>query len=138
MREFDPSTPLGDATVQEIQWELLRRAQHNALDGEQVLGSLMKHRSLWTAVLLDRQLIWARARLPIGGLIKLRDLPDNDWNADTVYILCEGRENGRRLAEVARGEDWGGEVIVYDDQEEVALSLGGGPDEYVIIKVWWD
>jgi len=48
------SPSLRDASVQEIQLELLRRSCWNALDGERVHASLMKHRDLWLAVLLDR------------------------------------------------------------------------------------
>ena len=46
---------LGDATVQEIQLELIRRTRFNAFDGERVTASLIRHRELWMAVLLDRQ-----------------------------------------------------------------------------------
>jgi hypothetical protein len=45
---------LREATVQEIQLELLRRTCFNALDGERVRASLLKHRDLWLAALLDR------------------------------------------------------------------------------------
>jgi hypothetical protein len=45
----------GDATVQGIQFELIRRTKFNAFDGERVEGSLLRHRELWMAVLLDRQ-----------------------------------------------------------------------------------
>ena len=45
---------LRDATVQEIQLELLRRTQFNALDGERVVDSLLRHRDLWLSFLLDR------------------------------------------------------------------------------------
>ena len=40
---------LRDATVQDIQLELLRRTTFNALDGERVRDSLLKHRHLWHA-----------------------------------------------------------------------------------------
>jgi hypothetical protein len=44
-----------DATVQEIQLELIRRTKFNAFDGERVMASLLRHRELWMAVLLDSQ-----------------------------------------------------------------------------------
>jgi hypothetical protein len=45
---------LRDASVQDIQLELLRRTRFNALDGEKVCASLLRHRHLWRAALLDR------------------------------------------------------------------------------------
>src|SRR5438270_6653298 len=81
---------LRDATVQEIQLELIRRTRFNAFDGEKIYASLMKHRELWLAVLLDRPGLpnYAEPRsLLMSGLIKLRDLEQNIWNADMLYIL---------------------------------------------------
>ena len=37
---------LRHATVQDIQLELLRRTKFNALDGERIVASLLKHRDL--------------------------------------------------------------------------------------------
>src|SRR5436305_1571424 len=51
---MNESVLLRDATVQEIQLELIRRTRFNAFDGERVLASLLEHRDLWLAVLLDR------------------------------------------------------------------------------------
>ena len=51
---MNESLLLRDASVQDIQLELLRRTSFNALDGERVCASLLKHRALWTAALLDR------------------------------------------------------------------------------------
>jgi hypothetical protein len=50
---MNESQSLRDASVQDIQLELLRRTRFNALDGEQVVASLLKHRDLWLAALLD-------------------------------------------------------------------------------------
>ncbi len=47
-------TLLRDASVQEIQLELIRRASFNALDGEKVYASLLRNRGLWRVCLLDR------------------------------------------------------------------------------------
>jgi hypothetical protein len=135
------SIPLRDASVQEIQLELLRRTSFNALDGERIYNSLLKHRSLWRAALLDRQGVpnYAKPRLLLmGGLIKLRDLEDNFWNADMLYLLTSNRQAADELARIAEEEDWGGEVCVYKDQEEMDDALGTGRQEYGLISVWWD
>jgi hypothetical protein len=51
---MNDSVLLREATVQEIQLELIRRTKFNAFDGERIHAGLMKHRAYWQAVLLDR------------------------------------------------------------------------------------
>jgi hypothetical protein len=132
---------LRDATVQDIQLELLRRTTFNALDGEKVVASLLKHRELWESFLLDRPGVpgYAEPRsLLIGGLIRLRDLADNIWNADTLYILTRKRDHARQLARIIEEEDRGGEVRLFKDQKELDMALGTGRQEYGLVTVWWD
>ena len=76
--------------------------------------------------------------LLMAGLIKLRDLPDNLWNADTLFLLTPTRRAAERLARLAEEEDWGGEVQVYVDQAEIDRALGTGRREYGLVSVWWD
>src|SRR5690606_19438573 len=108
---------LQEDTVQEIQLELLRRTSFNALDGERIARSLMAYRDLWLAVMLDRQPHWSRdyTHLPFSWLIKMRDLPGNIWNADSLFIVTDSVEKARRIEQIVKDEDWGGEVCVYDD-----------------------
>jgi hypothetical protein len=132
---------LSDATVQEIQLELIRRTRFNAFDGERVVGSLLRHRELWMAALLDQQGLanYAKpSRLLMSGLIKLRDLPDNLWNADTLFVLTENHAQARELGRIAEEEDWGGEVYVHKNQDDIDGALGTGGDEYGLLTVWWD
>src|SRR5437764_284351 len=82
----DPSLPpeplpLTEASVQEIQLELIRRWRFNQFDGPKVVASLRAHRKLWRAVLMDRLGFISRDGHH-WGLIKLRDLPGNTWNVD--------------------------------------------------------
>jgi hypothetical protein len=138
---MNESLSLRDATVQDIQLELLRRTRFNDLDGARVAASLLRHRDLWLAVLLDRPGVpndAERDLLLMAGLIKLRDLPRNLWNADTLFLLTPTREQARRPAQVAEDEDWGGMVRVYDDQREIDQSLGTGRREYGLVSIWWD
>ena len=98
MNEF---VSLREASVQEIQLELIRRTSFNALNGESVIASLLKHRTLWQAALLDRPGLPNYSEpgfLLIAGLIKLRDLPYNFWNADTLFILTPTRQAAEQLA----------------------------------------
>jgi hypothetical protein len=135
------AVPLRDASVQDIQLELLRRTRFNALDGERVHASLKKHRDLWLGALLDRPGVANYAepsRLLMSGLMKLRDLSHNIWNADTLFILTPTREAADQLARIAEEEGWGGEVQVYRDQAEIDRALGTGRQPYGLLSVWWD
>ena len=132
---------LRDASVQDIQLELLRRTRFNALDGERICASLLQHRHLWRAALLDRPGVPNYAEpshLLTAGLIKLRDLPDNLWNADTLFLLTPTRRAAEELARLLEEEDWGGEVHVCKDQAETDRALGTGRQEYGLLSVWWD
>jgi hypothetical protein len=139
---MNDSVQLREATVQEIQLELIRRTKFNAFDGERIYASLMKHRACWQAVLLDRPGLanYQKPRhLLMTGLIKLRDLDDNIWNADQLFILTAKREQAVQLARIIEEEDWGGEKpIIYDDQEEIDSALGVGRQEYGLLSIWWD
>jgi hypothetical protein len=102
----------------------------------------MKHREHWQAVLLDRPGVanYQKPRhLLMTGLIKLRDLDDNIWNADQLFILTAKREQAVQLARIIEEEDWGGEKpILHDDQEETDSALGVGRQEYGLQSIWWD
>ena len=100
------SVSLRDASVQDIQLELLRRTSFNALDGEKVHATLLKHQDLWLAALLDKPGVpnySEPGHLTISGLIKLRDLADNTWNADTLFILTLDTSGGRPIGRDGRG-----------------------------------
>jgi hypothetical protein len=132
---------LRDASVQDIQMELLRRSRFNAMDGQRVADSLLRHRDLWLSALLDRQGVAnyeKPSRLLMMGLIKLRDLSDNFWNADTLFILTANHDQARQLARIAEEEEWSGEVVLIESQDEIDGALGTGRDEYGLLYVWWD
>ena len=138
---MNESVPLHDASVQDIQLELLRRTSFNALDGERVSASLLKHRNLWLAALLDRPGVPNYAEpghLLTSGLIKLRNVPDNFWNADELFILTPTRQAANQLARIVEKEDWGGQVEVYKDQAEIDRAVGTGRQERGLLSVWWD
>jgi hypothetical protein len=106
-----------------------------------VVESLLRNRDLWISLLLDRPGLpnYAKPRrLLTMGLIKLRDLPDNLWNADMLFVLTPTHAQAQELARIAEEEDWAGEVCVYKDQDEIDNALGTGRDEYGLMSVWWD
>ncbi|MCB0064684.1 MAG: hypothetical protein KDE19_21320 [Caldilineaceae bacterium] len=107
-----PESPLllRNATVQEIQLELIRRTLPGWVDGERIVTDLLTHRDLWEAAMLDRFCFSNPGKLPRTGLIKLRDLPENFWNADTLYVLTPTVEHARALLPLA--EEWGGMQLI--------------------------
>jgi hypothetical protein len=132
---------LRDASVQDIQLELIRRTRFNAFDGERVVASLLQNRQLWLAVLLDHageSPPYGSALLLIDGLIKLRDLPDNIWNTDTLYVLTPSPETAHELSQHLSDDKLGGEIVVYDDPEETESALGEMGHDYGLLTVWWD
>ena len=133
---------LRDASVQDIQLELIRRTRFNSMDGERIVASLLRHRDLWLAVLLDQPGLPNYDEpdsLLMSGLIKLRDLPDNLWNADTLFILTRTQEQARMLARIAEEEEWVADVVrVYENQKEIGRSLGTWGEQYGVLSIWWD
>ena len=123
---------LGEATVQEIHLELIRRSQHNLFDGEDVLEDLLGQRDLWKAVLCDRP------GLDVGtsGLIKLRDMHADFYNVDTLYILAASEAASRRLAEF--GETWFADWVEVLDAEATQHALGSSYEDGRLVTMWWD
>src|SRR5262249_44597629 len=55
-------------------------------DGEQVVKDLKEHKDLWKSAIMTR--------LDFGELIALRDVEDDRWNVDSLYILPKaGKED---------------------------------------------
>lgn len=134
-----PKRTLADATAQEIQLELIRRWQFNDFDGLDMIEKLVEHQSLWQAAFMDRLGVANRdGGLPLAGMIKLRDLPYNQWNIDTLYLPCENTAKANELIQKLEFEDLGGMVTIHTDRQEVDNALGSGRTEQVIVAVWWD
>lgn len=110
--------------IQQIQFDLMRLSSFNNFDGNQVVDDLIKHRNLWRGVILDRD-----------DLIKLRDIEDDYWNVDTLYILTSG-ENDVKLQELA--EDWGADETEYLTQQEAQHKLGTSHPRGRVLSIWWD
>ena len=109
------------------------------MNGERVLASLLRHRDLWLAALLDRPGHCQAEGLLESDLIKLRDLPDDFWNADTLFGLTATREQARELGRIAEDDGWVGDVNVYETRQEIDRALGiSGIKKHGLLKVWWD
>jgi hypothetical protein len=128
-----------EATIQEIQLELIRRASFNQFDGKRVVNSLLANRELWIAVLMDRVVHVSQGQLSTSGLIKLRDMRSNHWNVDTLFVLAPDAGAGHKLAALAEEERWScDEIVVHDDPQFVSRALGEYPHTGAIVEYWWD
>lgn len=123
---------LGTATVQDVHLELIRRSQHNLFDGERVCADLLAQRADWQAVIFDTNALFGGG----SGLIKLRDLADNCYNVDTLYILAVDEAAAQRLAALAESL-LADNVQVYN-QRDTNNHLGGCDDSLRLVTMWWD
>lgn len=141
---FNTIRTLDEATVQEIQLELIRRSSFNLFDGPRVIATLMRHRPMWTSVIMDRFGCSGPDKpggLVYDSLIKLRDLRGNRWNVDTLYILTPDVPTAKLLRDAIEQEGWNqDELDVHENPEEIARSIGvyGGSNPPGVISVWWD
>ena len=119
--------PLGEATVQEIHLDLIRRSRYNYFNGPRVLDDLWTVRDLWKAVLFDR----------LGlDLVKLRDMPKDFYNVDTLYIWAASEAASHRL--VRFGESWFADWVEVGSLDATRHALGSGTEEGRLVTMWWD
>jgi hypothetical protein len=88
--------------------------------------------------MMDRVAVSNPGHLTALGMRKLRDLPQDDWNVDTLYILTRNRANADRLAKIFNLLDWGGMVDVHADYDDVDSALGGAQPKQSVVSIWWD
>jgi hypothetical protein len=112
--------------IQSIQLDLMRRSSYNNFDGKQVATDLVNHQRLWCAAILDR--------LGDDALTKLRDIDENYWNADTVYVLSSGADD-RSLTRLARR--WHADDVYWVNAAHASQMLGTS-DSFRILEIWWD
>jgi hypothetical protein len=115
--------------IQTIQFKLMEKSSFNYFDGSRVVRALRNHRRLWCGVVMDTG---------DGSLLKLRDISDNGWNVDTVYILSSGADD-LALAELAQHWNADARTWVSGSAAEKLLGEAGRPGSHPrILEVWWD
>lgn len=125
---------MSEKTVQELQFELMKRASFNGFSGEQVVKDLKKNKGLWKGAFM----FMLPAYEPIN-LIPLRDIEDNEWNVDTLFI----NTNKKNLTELLRiVSTWNADEVEVEKGKKACDFLGSWSKEMEentrIIKVWWD
>lgn len=116
--------------MQEIQFDLMKVASFNDFNGEQVVKDLLANRELWQGALMKTY-----------G-ITLRDLPDNDFNVDTLMISVRRSKVAEFLKltegwvvdecdEIGHGmENW--------DNRDYWLGSSSDEKEFAVYRLWWD
>ena len=133
---------LSEATVQQLQLELIRRVRFNECDGQKIAESLERHSHLWLAATMQRMGLEHQEHrdwIPAMSLIALRDLRGERWNVDMLFVLTRNVEDALALQEVAKLEDWDAdELLVQNDEDELGWALGRHPCPYRMLTAWWD
>jgi hypothetical protein len=121
--------------IQELQLELMKLASFNSFDGNEVVKDLLKHQDLWKGCIIDRAGYSRAAYQGCIDLIKLRDIEDGIWNVDTIYILTSGVDD-KKLEKLAK--KWNADEIDFLSDEDAGRSLGEGPTNHKVLRIWWD
>ena len=69
------------------------------------------------------------------GLLKLRYMASDDYNADTLSILAVEAAAAHRLTTLA--EAWGAAPHIYS-QEDTERALGTSCTNERLVQMWWD
>ncbi len=72
--------------LQLIQFELMEHVSLEGFDARRIINDLITHRDLWEAVIMMPDPNWS--------LLHLRDLSENKWNVDCLYIYASGEDLG--------------------------------------------
>lgn len=125
-----------DTTIQNLQFALIEKASFNEFNGEQVVKDLRENDDLWHGVIMDRAGYSGKYHdvEPID-LIKLRDIGDEFWNVDTIYIYSNGK-NDYKLELLAH--KWNADEISWIEGDKASALLGAWPGEKRILRCWWD
>lgn len=132
--------PISD--MQLLQFNIMRHSSFNEFDGDRVVDSLIANRRLWRGVVMDRAGHTGMNPRPIESvicLIKLRDIEDDVWNVDTVFILPSGVDDNA-LFQLAESDEWAADEVDWIVGREAQSMLGsyGADVPSRILRVWWD
>lgn len=128
--------------IQALHLELIRGATFNNYDGDVVVGDLINNRKLWKACLMIRDIgCEFRHHIPPkvdylnSDLIPLRDMPENYWNVDTLYVIVR-KEKLKKFIKMTR--KWAVDDRIILKKEEAESRLGSYPTKDKVVRLWWD
>lgn len=105
---------------QQIQFELLKLCPKFKDNYLNIIQSLIDNESYWDTMIVDNPL-----------MVKLRDLSEGIWNADTIYIMTHHREIMEAVIEGWNPSAW-------EWVSDVDDFLGGADVDCHVIKIWFD
>lgn len=122
-----PSRKISKA--QKFQLEVIARTNFNFCEGRKVAELLKENRRMWRAALM-----------PLN-MISLRDLEENSWHADTLFLYTE--EGWQYSLEELVREQFSADEVHWIGGFSAADYLGVSDPELkkksnVILSVWWD
>ena len=127
-RKITPEMHLSE--IQDLQLKVIGYTDQNNLDGKKLEKVLRQNHHLWRAVIM-----------PSNQLYPLRDMENDEWSADTLYILArEGKESElERLA----NEHFEADEINWIGNNRALELLGYWKKDIAdnpkfILSVWWD
>ncbi|MEW5830510.1 MAG: hypothetical protein AB1846_16595 [Chloroflexota bacterium] len=122
-------TPKKISGAQEYQLDVIARTNFNLCEGRRIAELLKENRRMWRAALM-----------PLD-LISLRELDDDCWHADTLYLYVEEGYQFK-LEELVREQFKADEVhwIGGHHAAEIMGAYGKGFEDksQVVLSVWWD
>lgn len=123
--------------IQKLNLELIKKASFNNFNGPHIAEQLLKHKDKWEAVLMDRCAYSKKAQEVCIDLIKLRDITENHWNVDDLFVLCKP---GKEAEIAALGAEWGADRCEIWDVKKTQDVLGfwSAGDKRKIVDFWWD
>ena len=113
--------------VQQIQLDIIEHTNFNFFNGRKIVDLLKENHRMWRSVLM-----------PLD-LISLRDMADERWHTDTLYIYSEDGYQFQ-LEELVREQFQADEIEWIGGSSAVDI-LGTTEVEHksqVILTVWWD
>ena len=113
--------------AQQIQLDIIAHTNFNFFEGRKIVELLKANHKMWRAVLL-----------PLD-FISLRDMDDDWWHADTLYIYPEDGYQFQ-LEELVR-EQFNADEIQWIGGSTAANMLGTTEvkdKSFVILEIWWD
>ena len=128
--------------VQELQLELIKNMGFNSFNGDKVVKDLIRYKELWEGVIMDREVGLSKKDIKRDfisciDLIKLRDISDDYWNVDTLFILSS-RKDDEKLELLAKS--WDADEVDWLTKKELGDThdIGESPTNKKILRVWWD
>lgn len=126
---------LKDATVQELNFELMKRGSFNGFDGDKIVKSLQSHPELWIGAIMVQESYGEQ------NLIPLRDLNhyllDDIWNVGTLFITAkQGKE--LELKKLASSDEWNADEVDFIKEPKLSSMLGTSSTKFKVLRVWWD